>query len=75
MSSDITDAEFVEMRGETSHPAGCTFVQDGPCGWWSVADGCDQSHFERHVPSHDGRCPCGLDLQEDSPVIGQADDF
>lgn len=75
MSGEITEEEFIAMRGEKFHPAGCTYEMNGPCGWWGVADGCDLAHYERHVGNEDGRCPCGLDLQEEGPVIGQADDF
>lgn len=75
MSGEITQAEFLALRGEESHPSGCTFEDNGSCGWWAVSSGCDLEHYERHVGNEDGRCACGLNLGEEGPVIGQADDF
>jgi hypothetical protein len=40
------------------HDAGCTYGGFS-CGYWMIADGCTEEHWERHLVSSDNTCPCG----------------
>lgn len=42
----------------TEHPAGCTYGGFS-CGYWLVAEDCDEFHPETHFVTDD-RCPCGI---------------
>lgn len=41
-----------------SHAAGCVYGGFS-CGYWLVADGCAEEHWEEHLVMADGQCPCG----------------
>lgn len=44
----------------TTHEAGCTYGGFS-CGYWLVAEGCEEYHPETHLVTDD-RCPCDLEF-------------
>lgn len=42
------------------HSAGCLYGGFS-CGYWLIADGCDEFHPETHYVTDD-RCPCGTEF-------------
>jgi hypothetical protein len=43
---------------EPEHAAGCVYGGFS-CGYWIIANGCTEQHWERHYALNDDRCPCG----------------
>lgn len=45
---------------ESEHPTGCSYGGFS-CGYWLIAEGCTEKHWERHIVLANGSCPCGTE--------------